>query len=42
MDDKKLVLAQHNKDAGVNTKHSGAGFSWTGPSAVFYDGKKIN
>ena len=40
--DKKLIIAQHNKSTNENQANSAAGFSWTGPVAVYYDGKKIN
>ena len=38
---KKLIIAQCNKDFKEGTAHSAAGISWTGPMAVFYDGKKM-
>ncbi len=42
LDNKKLVLARHNQNADEKATHSAAGFTWTGPAGVFYDGKKIN
>jgi len=38
---KKLIIAQCNKDFKEGAAHSVAGFSWTGPFAVWYDGKKM-
>jgi hypothetical protein len=42
IDDKKLVIAQCNKDFDNNTKHSTQNINWTGPYAVWYDGKILN
>lgn len=42
VNDQKLVLAQCNKDFKTGSLHSAGGVSWTGPFAVFYEGKKIN
>ncbi|HSN62458.1 MAG TPA: heparinase II/III family protein, partial [Ferruginibacter sp.] len=42
VNDKKLVIAQCNKDFTTTGLHNAGGVSWTGPFAVFYDGKKIN
>lgn len=39
---KKLVIAQHNNDMNSKQAHNAAGYSWAGPVAVYYDGKKIN
>lgn len=42
LDDKKLVIAQSNNNMNEKQANSASGFSWTGPVAVFYEGKKIN
>lgn len=42
LNDKKLIIAQHNTDMDEKKSNSAAGFTWAGPVAVFYDGKKIN
>jgi hypothetical protein len=39
---KKLLIVQCNKDYGEKTKHSAGGLDWTGPYAVWYDGKILN
>jgi hypothetical protein len=39
---KKLVLAQCNKDFGATENHAAAGISWKGPFAIFYEGQKLN
>ncbi|TMI72782.1 MAG: alginate lyase family protein [Bacteroidetes bacterium] len=42
VDDKKLLIAQCNKDFDNNTKHTTQNINWTGPYAVWYDGKILN
>ncbi|RYY65007.1 MAG: heparinase, partial [Chitinophagaceae bacterium] len=42
LNNKKLVIAQHNNSADEKKAHTAAGFSWAGPVGVFYDGKKLN
>jgi len=42
IDSKKLVIAQANKDFQTKTIHSAADMTWTGPYAVWYEGKKLN
>ncbi len=42
VNDKKLIIAQLNKDFDSKKVHSIAGISWTGPFAVFYNGVKMN
>lgn len=42
LEDKKLVIVQSNNNMNEKQANSASGFSWTGPVAVFYDGKKIN
>ncbi|HVE60781.1 MAG TPA: heparinase II/III family protein, partial [Chitinophagaceae bacterium] len=42
LNNKKLIIAQSNNDVKTTTAHNVVGFTWTGPFAVFYDGKKIN
>ncbi|MBN8675062.1 MAG: alginate lyase family protein [Chitinophagales bacterium] len=42
VNDKKLIIAQLNNDFDTKKVHSASGLSWTGPFAVFYDGKKMN
>ncbi|MBC7938013.1 MAG: alginate lyase family protein [Rhizobacter sp.] len=42
LNNKKLIIAQHNTNMNEQQANSAAGFSWTGPVGVFYDGKKIN
>ena len=42
VNDKKLLIAQSNRDVNRDTKHTAQGLSWTGPYAVLYDGKKLN
>jgi hypothetical protein len=42
VNDKKLVIAQCNKDFNTATIHKAANVSWTGAFTVLYDGKKIN
>lgn len=42
LNDKKLIIAQHNTNMDEKKSNAAAGFSWTGPVGVFYDGKKIN
>lgn len=42
LENKKLVIAQNNNNMNEKQANSAAGLSWTGPVAVFYDGKKIN
>lgn len=42
LNNKKIIIAQANKDVATKSVHAIAGISWTGPFAVFYDGKKIN
>lgn len=39
---KKLVIAQINKQPATAATHSTSGFSWTGPYAVWFDGKKLD
>lgn len=38
---KTLLLAQANANFSIAQKHTAAGFSWSGPFVVFYDGKQI-
>ena len=42
LNNKKLIIAQHNTNMNEQQSNTAAGFSWTGPVAVLYDGKKIN
>jgi hypothetical protein len=42
IDNKKLVIAQCNKDFNSTTKHTVQNINWTGPYAVRYDGKNLN
>lgn len=42
LNDIKLVIAQQNTNMNEQQANTAAGFSWTGPVAVWYDGKKIN
>jgi hypothetical protein len=42
VDNKKLLIAQCNKDFDNKTKHTTQNISWTGPYAVWYDGKILN
>ncbi|HVE60309.1 MAG TPA: heparinase II/III family protein, partial [Chitinophagaceae bacterium] len=42
LNNKKLIIAQHNKDVEKKSVHSAGTITWTGPFAVFYDGKKMN
>jgi hypothetical protein len=42
INDKKLVIAQSNKNFDSKTVHTAKGMNWTGPYAVWYDGKLIN
>jgi hypothetical protein len=42
IDGRKLVIAQANKDFSKQSKHTVKGVSWTGPFAVWYDGKKLS
>ena len=42
VNDNKLLIAQCNKDFSKTAQHQAAGLSWTGPFAVFYDGKQLN
>ncbi len=42
LNDKKLVIAQCNKDFTATGLHSTGGVSWTGAFTVIYDGKKLN
>ena len=39
--EKKLLVAQSNKDFNRTTKHSAKEISWTGPFTVLYDGKNL-
>lgn len=39
---KKLVIAQSNGDTATGTKHGWQEIEWTGPYAVWYDGKQID
>jgi oligo-alginate lyase len=41
IEDKKLVIAQCNKDFNRKTKHSASGIEWIGPYTVLLDGKAI-
>ncbi|RYD79679.1 MAG: heparinase, partial [Sphingobacteriales bacterium] len=38
---KKMVVAQCNNNSTAQQVHKAAGLEWTGPVAVYYDGKKI-
>lgn len=42
LNNKKLLIAQNNKDFSKTSKHLASGISWMGAFAVFYDGKQIN
>jgi hypothetical protein len=42
IENKKLIIAQANKDFNKQTKHTAKGFEWTGPFAVWYDNKKLS
>jgi len=42
INEKKLVIAQSNRDFENKSMHQASGMSWTGPVGVWYDGKKIN
>lgn len=42
LNNNKLIIAQSNKDIETKSVHAAGGFAWTGPFAVFYDGKKMN
>jgi hypothetical protein len=42
VNEKKLMIAQCNKDFNNQAAHTAKGISWTGPYAVWYEGKKLN
>lgn len=42
VNDKKLIIAQVNKDFDDTKVHTASGLSWTGPFVVLFDGKKLN
>ncbi len=42
LNNKKLIVAQCNMDIDSKAVHTSAGYSWTGPFAIYYDGKKMN
>jgi hypothetical protein len=42
INEKKLVITQCNKNFDKQTAHTAKGMNWTGPYAVWYDGKLIN
>lgn len=42
VDDKKLVIAQCNRDFDNKAKHTVQNINWTGPYTVWYDGKIVN
>lgn len=42
VDSKKLLIAQSNKDFKIKSLHIIGSISWTGPYAVWFDGKQIN
>nr|WP_294905951.1 heparinase II/III family protein [uncultured Lacibacter sp.] len=41
IDGKLLVIAQCNRQFGASVQHNIAGFSWTGPYTVLYNGNKL-
>lgn len=41
VNNKKLIIAQSNKDTDTKRAHSVQGLNWTGPFAVLYDDKKL-
>ncbi len=42
LNNKKLIVAQCNQDIDSKAVHTVAGYSWMGPFAIYYDGKKMN
>lgn len=42
VNEKKLMIAQCNKDFNKQAVHTAKGMNWTGPYAVWYDGKLLN